>query len=78
MKENSIKQENTIDPELLEILCCPQCKSSLNVVKNIWLVCQNEQCGLKYPTKDNIPIMLIVEGMKWKFVAIDDLPVPAP
>ncbi|MBN1755811.1 Trm112 family protein [bacterium] len=44
--------------ELLEILACPKCKGDLDYrpQENI-LVCN--QCRLKYPIKEDIPIMLI-------------------
>jgi hypothetical protein len=42
-----------------------------------WLVCQEPDCGRKYPIRDDIPVMLIEEGDKWIHVAVEDLPVPA-
>ncbi len=44
--------------DLLDILACPKCreKVTLSEDKN-YLVC--EQCALKYPVEDDIPIMLI-------------------
>ncbi len=43
--------------ELLDILCCPKCKGSLNYdsQKNT-LTCAS--CGRVYEVKDDIPIML--------------------
>ena len=78
-----------VDPELLEILRCPACVSGpnrrpgpdpgrLELVKDVWLVCQEEGCGRKYPIKDDIPIMLIEEGDKWINTPVDQLPVPIP
>ena len=48
-----------IDRELLDILACPDCKSSVELKENK-IVCQG--CGRKYPIKDGIPIMLIDES----------------
>lgn len=48
-----------IDPELLEILACPKCKADV-VLRGDRLVCTN--CGLRYPIRDGIPIMLIEEA----------------
>ena len=50
-----------INPELLEILACPQCKGDiyLNDNKN-GLIC--EACKLVYEIRDDIPIMLIEEA----------------
>jgi len=52
-----------IDKELLEILACPKCKGDLKLTeKGDGLVC--ESCRLKYPIKDDIPVMLIDEAEK--------------
>ncbi|MCD4781415.1 MAG: Trm112 family protein [Candidatus Omnitrophica bacterium] len=50
-----------IDRALLDILACPSCKGDV-VEKEDKIVCQ--QCGLKYPIKDDIPIMLIDQAEK--------------
>ena len=50
-----------VDPELLEILVCPACKSPVQLVKNdTALKCG--QCHRVYPIKDDIPVMLIDEA----------------
>jgi uncharacterized protein YbaR (Trm112 family) len=78
-----------ISEELLEILRCPYCVSGetrkpgddpgrLEVAHDCWLVCQEFDCGRKYPIRDDIPVMLIDEGDKWINVAVKDLPVPPP
>jgi uncharacterized protein YbaR (Trm112 family) len=41
-------------------------------------VCQEPDCGRKYPILDDIPVMLIETGDKWVKVAEADLPVPPP
>lgn len=68
--------------ELLEILRCPHCVRDkpglLKLEKGTWLVCQEPDCGRKYPIRDDIPVMLIDEGDKWINVAVEDLPVPPP
>jgi uncharacterized protein YbaR (Trm112 family) len=58
-----------IDQQLLEILACPGCKKDLKLVtekadgKDVEkLVCQNPECGLKYPIREGIPVMLIDEA----------------
>jgi len=48
-----------VDKELLEILACPACKGDVKLEDNK-IVCV--KCGLKYPIKDGIPIMLIEEA----------------
>ena len=45
-----------IDPELLDILACPDCKSDVELQDNK-IVCKG--CGRRYPVKNDIPIMLI-------------------
>ena len=50
-----------VDPELLEILACPNCKTPVHLVKNgTALKCST--CSRVYPIKDDIPVMLIDEA----------------
>jgi uncharacterized protein YbaR (Trm112 family) len=50
-----------VDPELLEILACPNCKTPVTPVKNgTALKCAT--CHRVYPIKDDIPVMLIDEA----------------
>ncbi len=52
-----------LDPMLLEILVCPDCKGSLTVDdENDELIC--DSCGLIYPVRDDIPIMLVDEARR--------------
>jgi uncharacterized protein YbaR (Trm112 family) len=71
-----------IPDDLLEILRCPACVREkdglLKLVKDAWLVCQEPDCGRKYPIRDDIPVMLIDEGSKWINTPVADLPVPPP
>jgi uncharacterized protein YbaR (Trm112 family) len=58
-KEKMVK----LDPVLLDILVCPDCKGSLTVdYDNDELICN--QCGLIYPVRDDIPIMLVDEARR--------------
>ena len=51
-----------VDPELLEILACPNCKTPVTLVKNgTALKC--DTCKRVYPIKDDIPVMLIDEAL---------------
>jgi len=52
-----------IDQKLLEILACPACKSKVSI-KNEQILCMNSNCGLKFPIRDGIPVMLIEEAEK--------------
>ncbi len=52
-----------LDPMLLDILVCPACKGSLTVDQdNDELIC--EGCGLIYPVRDDIPVMLVDEARR--------------
>jgi hypothetical protein len=47
-----------LEPMLLEILACPACHGSLTVDEAAdELICP--ACGLAYPVRDNIPVLLI-------------------
>jgi uncharacterized protein YbaR (Trm112 family) len=51
-----------VDPELLEILACPACKTPVVLVHDgAALKCN--QCHRVYPIKDDIPVMLIDEAV---------------
>lgn len=50
-----------LDPELLEILVCPQCKGDLEYRQEAQeLVCL--RCRLRYEIREDIPIMLVDEA----------------
>ena len=51
----------TVSQELLAILVCPKCKGDLEYrpAESV-LVCK--ACRLRYPVRDDIPIMLIDEA----------------
>ncbi|MGA4669480.1 Trm112 family protein [Propionibacteriaceae bacterium Y1923] len=52
-----------LSPEFLEIAACPACHSRFAVdYDNREMVCANSQCGLAYPVRDGIPILLIDEA----------------
>jgi len=76
-----------VSQDLLDILRCPACVSGpnrregpdlgrLELVNGVWLVCQEEGCNRKYPIRDDIPIMLIEEGDKYRDVPVDQLGTP--
>ena len=52
-----------VDPELLAILACPACKSEVKL-EGEKLICQSAECALRFPIRDDIPIMLIEEAEK--------------
>jgi uncharacterized protein YbaR (Trm112 family) len=52
-----------ISKELLDILACPKCKGDIHLNESSdGLICNN--CKLKYPVKDDIPVMLVDEAEK--------------
>ena len=54
-----------LDPRLLEILACPQCHAALRVDEEAQeLVCTSPTCGLAYPVRDDIPVLLIDEARR--------------
>ena len=69
-----------VSKDLLEILRCPACVREkdglLEFYQETWLICQD--CGRKYPIREDIPVMLIDEGDKWVGVKKEDLPIPQP
>jgi len=52
-----------ISPELLNILACPVCKGELLLADaEQKLLCQT--CGLAFPIRDGIPVMLVDQAEK--------------
>ena len=51
----------SIRPELLEILACPKCKQAIALATDgDYIFCNT--CRLRYPVRDDIPVMLIDEA----------------
>jgi uncharacterized protein len=51
----------SVDPRLLDILACPDCRSPLREEADT-LVCTG--CGLVYPVRDGIPVLLVDEATR--------------
>ena len=52
-----------LDRWLLEILACPACRAAVEVDEPAsTLVCTG--CGLAYPVRDGIPVMLVDEALR--------------
>ncbi len=56
-----------LDPLLLDVVVCPDCRSALTVGTTpdgtgAELVCQG--CGLVYPVRDGIPVLLVDEAVR--------------
>lgn len=72
-----------VNEDLLAILRCPvavhytdrgEDPGRLELVHGCWLVC--EESGCKYPIIDDIPVMLVEIGEKYREVPVEKLPVP--
>lgn len=48
-----------IDQDLLDILACPACRAEVRL-EGERIVCTS--CGLRYPIRDGIPILLVDEA----------------
>ena len=54
-----------VEAWLLDILACPQCRSPLRADEEASeLVCTNAECGLAYPVRDDIPVLLVEEARR--------------
>ena len=84
-----MQEQQMIPQDLLEILRCPHCVSGetrrpgadpgrLELVRDAWLVCQEPDCGRKYPVVDDIPVMMIEAGSRWRGTDVADLPATPP
>ena len=50
-----------LDQSLLDIIVCPACRGTLSA-QGEELVCAG--CGLAYPVRDDIPVLLVDEARK--------------
>jgi uncharacterized protein YbaR (Trm112 family) len=54
-----------LDEWLLDILACPACHSPLRAdADSNELICTGEGCGLAYPVRDDIPVLLVDEARR--------------
>jgi uncharacterized protein YbaR (Trm112 family) len=53
-----------LDPKLIEILACPNCKGEVEYIEAEDIIVCRGECGYRYPVRDDIPIMLIDEAIK--------------
>jgi len=52
-----------IREDLMQILACPKCKTHVVQSEN-GIKCTSETCGLVYPVRNGIPVMLIEEAVE--------------
>jgi uncharacterized protein YbaR (Trm112 family) len=57
-----------LEAGLLEILACPACHAPLRDesadAETPELVCTGKDCGLAYPVRDGIPVLLVDEARR--------------
>jgi uncharacterized protein len=54
-----------VEASLLEILACPACHAPLREDEDAAeLVCTSDNCGLAYPVRDDIPVLLVDEARR--------------
>lgn len=54
-----------VEATLLEILACPACHAPLREdTAESELTCTAQDCGLAYPVRDEIPVLLIDEARR--------------
>ncbi len=57
--------QTELNQALLEILACPSCRSALVVdYEASELVCAGPECGLAYPVRGSIPVLLVDEARR--------------
>jgi len=54
----------SLDPQLLEVLVCPQDKGPLTYIEKDEVLV-NERLGVAYPIEDGIPVMLVDRSYPW-------------
>ncbi|GAA2455412.1 Trm112 family protein [Streptomyces macrosporus] len=52
-----------LEAGLLEILACPACHAPLRE-EGDELICGSDECGLAYPIRDGIPVLLVDEARR--------------
>ncbi|MBN1318948.1 MAG: hypothetical protein JXA42_25930 [Anaerolineales bacterium] len=70
-----------VSQELLDILRCPVCVHNEPEGGELdhrgdWLICGD--CDRKYPIRDDIPVMLIEEGDRFRDIPAEELPETPP
>ena len=69
----------------MDILRCPACAGApeagasadpgqLDLWADSWLVCRD--CERKYPIRNQVPVLLIEEGDRYRETSLDDLGTP--
>ncbi|MFJ6750951.1 MULTISPECIES: Trm112 family protein [unclassified Streptomyces] len=56
-----------VEASLIEILACPACHAPLEdrtAAEPATLACTSADCGLAYPVRDGIPVLLVDEASR--------------
>lgn len=53
-----------LEAGLLEILACPACHSPLKEEDDELICSGSKECGLAYPVRDGIPVLLVDEARR--------------
>ena len=70
MNTDNAVDELGLTRQFLEIAACPACHSAFAVdYDRAELICVNAECGLAYPVRDGIPVLLVEEGIPTAQVA---------
>ncbi len=60
-----MSEEINLSSEFMNVAACPKCHSGLAIdYDSKELICINDECGLRYPIRDQIPVLLIDEARK--------------
>lgn len=80
-KETQVTYPRGDLPGWFALLRCPQAlvegkEGKLRLWRECWLIC--DETGCKYPVAGGVPRVNSEEAERWRAVAVEDLPVPAP
>ncbi len=53
-----------LDPELVSLLVCPNCKGAIEYREEEQVIVCRGTCGYRYPVVNGIPHMLVEEAVK--------------
>ncbi len=53
-----------VPKDLLDIMACPLCKAEVRLLPSGEIGCTRTECGLVFPVKEDIPVMLIDEARR--------------
>ncbi|QHC20780.1 Trm112 family protein [Streptomyces sp. GS7] len=69
-----------VEASLIQILACPACHAPLEdrtADEPAELICTSADCGLAYPVRDGIPVLLVDEALPHSPKGVGGAPSPA-